>query len=216
MPVRKVPKNYLSVTGIFSSKKNAATPAFESILEKELMVLLEFDEEVAGFDEQPVRVPVPGQPRPYTPDIFIEYRTPPSGSETRKPSLAEVKHTDFLEKNADEYAPKFAAAEKYASDRGWEFKVITEKDIRIPRLYNLKFLKAYRENEVTPEECAQVINAVEALGGVISLQRLLTELANTDSAKLIWISIIWTMVCKKLLHLNLDEPFSSDPELWVE
>jgi hypothetical protein len=216
MPVRKIPRNYLFVTGIESSKKNTTTPAFESILEKELMVLLEFDEEVAAFEEQPVRVPVVGHPRPYTPDIFVEYKSLESGKEARKPMLGEVKHTDSLAKDAEKLAPKFVAAEQYAADRGWEFKVITEKDIRIPRLYNLKFLKAYRATEVTQEECTRVVDAVVAHGGATSLQRLLAELANSDDAKLMWITIIWSMVCKKLLHLNLDKPFGSNPELWVE
>lgn len=40
MPVRKIPKNHLVVTGSFVSRKNGQMDAFESLLEKEYMLLL--------------------------------------------------------------------------------------------------------------------------------------------------------------------------------
>ena len=54
MPVRKIPKNYLSVTGAFSSRKNGKSLGYESLLERDLMILLEFDDAVERFEEQPV------------------------------------------------------------------------------------------------------------------------------------------------------------------
>ena len=43
MPVRKIPKNHLHVTGSFASRKNGLMGSFESLLEKEYMLLLDFD-----------------------------------------------------------------------------------------------------------------------------------------------------------------------------
>ncbi|MFZ6751978.1 hypothetical protein ACO0KY_01285 [Undibacterium sp. Dicai25W] len=60
MLVRKTPKNRLVVTGSFASSKNGQMDAFESLLEKEYMLLLEFDERVLRFDPQPVAITVPG------------------------------------------------------------------------------------------------------------------------------------------------------------
>lgn len=57
MPVRKIPKNYLSVTGGFASRKNGRMLGFESPLERDYMILLEYDDLVERFEEQPVRVP---------------------------------------------------------------------------------------------------------------------------------------------------------------
>jgi hypothetical protein len=134
MAVRKIPKNYLVVTGSFSSRKNAQMDAFESLLEKEYMLLLDFDDRVERFEPQPVTIPVPGVPKGYTPDVLVKYFPDTASGGPRKPLLTEIKHTDELLRNAEKYAPKFAAAARYVSERGWEFRVTTQLDIRTPRL----------------------------------------------------------------------------------
>lgn len=74
MPVRKIPKNYLFVTGGYSSRKNEEMDAFESLLEKDYLLLLDFDDGVDAFEVQPVRIPVPGVPKGYVPDVLVKYR----------------------------------------------------------------------------------------------------------------------------------------------
>jgi hypothetical protein len=51
--------------------------AFESPLEKEYLLLLEFDETVERFVVQPVTVPVPGVVRGYTPDVLVYFLPDP-------------------------------------------------------------------------------------------------------------------------------------------
>jgi hypothetical protein len=150
MPVRKIPKNYLVVTGSFASRKNDQMDEFESLLEKEYMLLLDFDERVERFEAQPVKIPVPGISKGYTPDVLVHYLPNPVSGSVPNPLLTEVKHTDDLKRNADKYAPKFAAAEQYALEYGWDFRVTTQVDIRIPRLANIKFLREYRN--ISPTE----------------------------------------------------------------
>ena len=111
MPVRKIPKNYISVTGTFSSAKNGNSLGYESLLERDMMILLEFDDAVERFEEQPVKVPlvINGKKRkPYVPDILIHYRSASSG-EIPRPVLGEVKLTEDLKKHKIKYAPKFEA-----------------------------------------------------------------------------------------------------------
>src|SRR5690349_2532328 len=109
MAARKIPKNYLVVTGSFASRKNAQMDAFESLLEKEYMLLLDFDEHVERFEAQPVTIPVQETSRGYTPDVLVHYLPDPLSGAMRKPVLTEIKHTDDLHRNAEKYAPKFAA-----------------------------------------------------------------------------------------------------------
>ena len=142
MPVRKIPKNYLGVTGAFASVKNGRMLGFESLREKDLFVQLEYDDDVLAFEEQPVRIPLSGKGRSYVPDVVIHFRQK-SSSKVRKSILAEVKTTKDLEKNKAKYANKFVAAERLASSRGRVFKTRTEKDIRNQRLKFLKFLREY-------------------------------------------------------------------------
>jgi hypothetical protein len=134
MPVRKIPKNYLCVTGSFASRKNGQMGGFESLLEKEYMLLLDFDDSVERFEEQPVTVPVPGITKGYTPNVLVHFWSDSATGHFRPPLLTEVKHSDDLKKNAEKYARKFAAAKQYAAERGWEFRITTEKNIRTPRL----------------------------------------------------------------------------------
>lgn len=160
MAVRKIPKNYLFVTGGYSSRKNEEMDAFESLLEKDYLLTLDFDDAVAKFEVQPVRIPVPGFPKGYVPDVFVEYRPDPQTGEIRKPSLVEVKSAEDLVRNAEKYAPKFAAARQYAEERGWEFRTVDQNEIRSPRLANLKFLREYRNFSPSSDDICEFFQLV--------------------------------------------------------
>ena len=56
MPVRKIPKNYRSVTGTFPSYKNKRNIFYESLLERDFYLLLEFNDDVISYEEQPFRI----------------------------------------------------------------------------------------------------------------------------------------------------------------
>jgi hypothetical protein len=204
MPVRKIPKNYLCVTGSFASRKNGRMGGFESLLEKEYMLLLDFDDNVESFEEQPVTIPVPGVVRGYTPDVLVRFRADPATNQTRPPLLTEIKHSDDLKKNADKYAPKFAAATQYVIVRGWEFGLTTERDIRTPRLANLKFLREYRNIAPAEEDRALVLRLMEEADGTSSLQDLLKQLAAGDEEQLYWLPVIWNLVLMRRLITDLD------------
>jgi hypothetical protein len=210
MPARKIPKNHLSVTGSFASRKNGHMGGFESLLEKEYMLLLDFDETVEGFEEQPVTIPVPGVPRGYTPDLLVRFRAGLSGDALRAPLLTEIKHTDDLKKNGAKYANKFAIAEQYVVERGWEFSIRTEKDIRTPRLGNLKFLREYRNFEPAREECDRVLRAIKANGGESSQNDLVRQLTKNDDDTLGLLPVIWNLVLTGKIATNLDVTITGD------
>lgn len=206
MPVRKIPKNHLCVTGKFASRKNRQMGGFESILEKEYMLLLDFDDSVERFEEQPVTVPVPGVARGYTPDVLVQFRADSITGKTRPPLLTEVKHSDDLTKHAEKYSVKFAAATSYALERGWEFGITTESEIRTPRLTNVKFLREYRNIHPTETDCTRLIELMRKSGSTTSLPSLLDVLAPTPEHQLHWLPVIWNMVLKKQLVVDLDLP----------
>ncbi len=214
MPVRKIPKNYLFVTGGYSSRKNEEMDAFESLLEKDYLLLLDFDDSVEAFEVQPVRVPVAGVPKGYVPDVLVKYCPDLQIGTLRKPSLVEVKTAEDLLRNAEKYAPKFAAARQYAEERGWEFKIIDQNDIRTPRLANLKFLREYRNVTPSDIEIRTVLECMTGAVGETSSQSLLDALAPTDDDKLYWLPIIWSMVLTRHLITGMDQPFKNDVPLW--
>ena len=208
MAVRKIPKNHLHVTGKFASKKNGQMGGFESLLEKDYMLLLEFDDAVEGFDEQPVTIPVPGVARGYTPDILVRFFPDTATGQPRSPELTEVKSLDDLRRNKDKYAPKFAAAEEYVRELGWTFNIKTEKDIRTQRLANIKFLREYRNIEPGEDDCAQVLSLALSLNGKAILPDLLAALRRSEDDDLHWLPVIWNMVLNKRLIIDIDVPMS--------
>ncbi|APW41380.1 heteromeric transposase endonuclease subunit TnsA [Rhodoferax saidenbachensis] len=214
MPVRKIPKNYLLVTGGYSSRKNADMGAFESLLEKDYLLLLDFDDSVETFEVQPVRIPVAGIPRGYVPDVLVKYRVDTQTGVTPKPSLVEVKHSDDFARNAEKYVPKFAAARQYAEQQGWEFVTKDQNDIRTPRLANLKFLREYRNVTPSGDDVQAVLDAIGEEGGEATSEALLDILAVTEEERLHWLPIVWSMVLTCHLGADLDTPFQNDVPLW--
>jgi hypothetical protein len=209
MPVRKIPKNHLFVTGGFSSRKNSTMAGFESPLEKDYMLLLEFDNRVASFEEQPLTIPVPGIHKGYTPDLLVRFHSHQITGDCRPPALVEVKHSDDLEKNKDKYAKKFERARNFVDERGWEFEIVTEKEIRIPRLRNLKFLREYRNISPSLGECSRILKTVIRMGNTASVQDLLEELCPDQEQRLRLLPVIWHMVVIQHLVLDLDSEFSN-------
>lgn len=216
MPVRKIPKNHLVVTGSFASRKNAQMDGFESLLEKEFMLLLDFDEHVEGFEVQPVTIPVPGIPKGYTPDVLVYFHLDAISGEVRKPLLTEIKHTDDLKRNAEKYAPKFAAAEQYALENNWEFRVTTQNEIRIPRLANIKFLREYRNIEPSTEDTAKLIHLVKNLSGTATPAALLEQLVVNDDDQLHWLPVIWHSILTHELVADLDKPLDHETILCLD
>lgn len=215
MPVRKIPKNYLFVTGGYSSQKNKEMDGFESLLEKEYLLLLDFDETVASFETQPVRIPVSGVANGYVPDVLVKYNPDQNTGEIFQPLLVEVKHTDDLKKNEIKYAKKFAAAHQYAEQQGWTFEVVDQTQIRTPRLINLKFLREYRNVEPIESDVKRVLTKMKRLTEPVTSNSLLAALAQTDDDRLYWLPVIWHMVLNKQLMVDLNQAFKNDVPLWL-
>lgn len=209
MPVRKIPKNYLCVTGSFASRKNQRMLGFESLLERDFMIQLEFDDSVERFEEQPVKIPLQnkGKKTRYVPDILIHYRT--LGAKVKKPVLAEIKSRTDLEKNKVKYAPKFSAAKQFALQQNWQFRVIDDTAVRIPCLPNLKFLREYHLITPDSKDVDLVLDALAEVGGWIELETFLDNLCKTDKDRLRLLPVIWHLVAIKQIATDLDKPFSS-------
>jgi len=215
MPVRKIPKNYLSVTGVFSSAKNGKSLGYESLLERDLMILLEFDNTVERFEEQPVKIPVVvngKKVKPYTPDILIHYR-PLSSGETPRPVLGEVKDTNDLKKNKAKFASRFDAASLYADERGWDWRKFTEKDIRSDYLENLKFLREYHSAEPDAALLNEVIFYLKNSRGSVPLESLLQGLCQTVDRQLHIVPAIWHLLVTKHIVANLKKPLDMNTKL---
>lgn len=216
MPVRKIPKNYLFVTGYHSSPK--AVPdggaGFESPLEKDFMLLLDFDDRVAQYEGQPVKVPL-SKGRGYVPDILVMYVPGPDEVPLSPHELVEVKASSDLAENADAYAEKFEAAEVYAQERGWRFVIKTESDIRTLRLETIKFLRGYKRHSLSPVHRDRIVTCLSEMGGRCTSEILLAQVAPTPADRGDWIPSIWSLVAAGEVLLNMDGGISGNIQLWL-
>lgn len=202
------------VTGIFSSAKNGKSLGYESLLERDLMILLEFDNAVQGFEEQPVKISykvVGKAKKQYVPDILIRYQS--SSGVVERTVLGEIKHTDDLKKNKAKYAPKFEAAKIFATEQGWEWQIFTEKDIRTPFLENLKFLREYHSAEPDISLQNEVITCLQRARGSVTVDSVLEQLCPTDDRKLLVVPALWHLVASKRIATNLQKPLDFNTKL---
>src|SRR6266705_3305876 len=167
MPVRTVPKNYRSLTGLVPNTRTQSMTAFESSLERDFFLLLDFNPDVEFFEEQPVKIvyhDANGRRRTYTPDVLVRYRNDRPPARHIKPLLCEVKYRDDLRQHWVAYRPKFRAAGRYARQQGWRFRVVTERHIRTPYLDNVKFLRSYQAMAINASYRTWLLNTLLELG----------------------------------------------------
>jgi hypothetical protein len=138
--------NRRSLTGLIASRKNSRMVASESSLERDFMLLLDFDRDVDRYEEQPVKIEyrdAKGSKRTYTPDVLVYYRQDISPEKLNSPLLCEVKYRKDLFENWKDNKPKIRAGRAYAREQGWRFQIFTEREIRTPYLENARFLRQY-------------------------------------------------------------------------
>jgi hypothetical protein len=205
MSVRKIPKNHVHVTGRHAAQKSEADADFESMLEAEHLLLLDHDIGVKAYEVQPVNIPVPGVPRGYVPDAFVEFH-PDSDGVIAAPEIREVKSTLDLEINEAKYKPKFESARLFCEKRGWSFKIITEHEIRTPRLSNVKFVRAY-ESQHHPQEMVDTVLCQMAALGQTDSDALLNSISTDLDDQLHWMPVLWHLVAKRRIAVDWDIAF---------
>lgn len=207
MPVRKIKPGYCNLTARIPSKKLDRMADAESSLERDFIFLLEHDENVRHFEEQPLTIQYGNQQ--YTPDVLVEY------SDNSK-IIYEVKYRSELAKNWDKLKPKYRAAISYCRNQGIRFKLITDIEIRTPLLKNIEFLSHF----------SRTISPVESATGKVLLDNLLNFesssprelLAACFSSKLKQAEaapILWRLISRGVIQTNLEHPLSMHSPLTV-
>jgi len=216
MPVRKIPKNYRSVTGLVASELNAKQTAFESTLERDFMLLVEFDPDVLTYEEQPVRIDylsADGQARHYTPDILATYRQIPNSTTLKPPLLAEIKYRRDLFEQWQELKPKFRAARRYAKEQGWNFKIITEVEIRTPYLKNVKFLRQYQRRPLNLDGADLLLQKVSELRST-DPESLLASMHQDAQDRAHLLPTLWSLVAQRKIGADLSQPLTMRSLIW--
>jgi hypothetical protein len=212
MPVRKIPKNYRNITGIASRGKSIGKAMFESGLERDFITLLEFNREVDSFEVQPISIEwidSNGKKRSYTPDTLAFYT-----SNSKKPTLFEVKYRSELKSDWQQLKPKFKAALAYARYKGWAFKIMTEKEIRTPQLENAKFLLPFVNRGPQVEDdmdmVAESLRQIQKATPTLLLNKIYQD--EWNKAKLL--PTLWYLVGTHQIGANLNQRLTMTSEIW--
>lgn len=217
MPARSIPKNYQNLTGVVYNSKCKRLSAFESTLERDCLIVLDFDRDVHRYEEQPVTInyDLNGEHRRYTPDVLIHYHTDLPDTVDRIPELCEIKYRDDLRDHWQKYKARFKAARRYAKAQGWRFRIITEREIRTPYLENARFLRPYRDNEADNPHCTLLLERLHALRET-DPQTLIASFYRDRWNQAQVIPALWHLVATGYISTDLTLPLNMHSRLWLD
>jgi hypothetical protein len=217
MPARIVPKNYRHLTGLVYNSRTSTMTAFESSLERDFLLLLDFDPDVEYFEEQPVTILYQddqGRHHRYTPDVFVRFRSDRTASSGPTAVLYEVKYRDDLRQHWREYKVKFKAACRYAKGQGWRFRLMTEREIRTAYLENVKFLRPYRYRNADAEHLTSLLERLRTLRATTPAA-LIVALSDDVWHQAQLLSAVWHLVALRQVGTDLSQPLMMHSPLWA-
>ena len=208
MPVRSIPRSYRSITGRLAGVCPGQSVEHESPLERDCALLFQNHPVTASIESQPVRIEFVApdkkghlRRRPYIPDFLVRFLR---GS-GRAPMLVEVKYHEELTTKHDEYLPKVRATRQYARERGWNYRIYTERHIRGRGhlLRNLKFLQSYRRDGRDALAAKALLSVLATFGGA-SARTLLERCAGVNREKRArFVACLWRMIATHEVRVDL-------------
>jgi hypothetical protein len=191
--------------------------AHESTLERDLLFLLEFDLNVATYEEQPVVIEyqdADGLARTYTPDVLITYRKDVAPAKSMPPLLAEVKYRQDLFADWKVLKPKFKAARRFARERGWHFRILTEQEIRTPFLENARFLLRYQRLEMDWDKAQLLLLMIGELREATP-ESLLMACSADPMERAVLLPMLWHLVAIGTLGCDLNCKLTMHSPIWT-
>lgn len=215
MAVRKLKKSYKNVTGRFYSALLNRLVQFDSLLERDFILLLDMHPAVRWFAEQPLKIIVCREAHDvefYVPDFLINFAPGRFlGRTTGKPWIVETKYCSDLRADWSRIRPKIRAGMREARRRDAQFRIITESRIAAVELANARFLRPYLNAALPPEAVQSVVRVARSvgrttIGGLASVA--MTSGAQLDQA-------IWVALATRLIIAEFDKPFGPETVVWV-
>lgn len=209
MAARKIPKNYRSVTGVFPSFKNKRSISYESLLERDFFLLLEFNEDVSFYEEQPFTIKYfrCGREYKYTPDCLVHYKN----SET-VPCVIEVKFSDEINRDKTFYDLKFKAIEEYIVKNDMNFSLFTELQIRTKFLENAQFLYRFAFLD-RPQKVQVILNNVSE-NSKQTVSDVISRISDNKYEQAEYLPFLWQAVFSRQLFMDLQSPLSNNSLVW--
>lgn len=209
-PVRAIGIQSRSITGTMPDGNR-----YESSLERDFMLLLRFDVAVDVFTPQPLTLKYKGSDgavHKYTPDGLIEWRSDLFVLDSR-PLLVEIKYRESFLGEWRHWRRVARAAKDYAQERGWQFRIFTEREIRTPLLDNARFLLPYLRRTTSAETEQWVLEFLHEL--LESTPETLISLLYKDK----WnqatvLPVVWKLLAERRIGFHANKPLTMDAPIW--
>lgn len=193
MGTREIKKSHIAVTGYFSSYKNKRQINFESKLEHDFYLLLEFDETIKSYQEQPFKVYYIYQDkkRRYTPDTLVNYI-----DSTQK--IFEVKPMFKIKNNIELQEKIELQKQKIKEEKNLELLIFTDENMNKIYMNNIKIIYNFAFIKVNKEIQDKIREELLKLNVPIEVKKLLDILTSTKSDRLKYIPYLWNLVFNNL------------------
>lgn len=199
--VRRITNGGKKVIGKFPSLKMNRAVWWESQLERDYIYYLEIDRDVISYKEQPlkVRYVYDREIHLYTPDFLVV--------KPDKKQVVEVKDEESA--NKEEYKLLFKLVAPILFKEGYEFVLVTDKEIRVdPVLSNIKLLNKYSRTVISSKH---QIDAY-ALFSVVA-ESTIGELARFFSSKGASVQTVYALIYWGILWVDLSKPINSQSKV---
>jgi hypothetical protein len=200
VPVRQVSNRGGNIIGRFPSLKLGRMVDFESLIERDLLFLLDFELDVEFFEEQPLTIEYlwNGKLLSYTPDFHV--------IRNGQNILVECKPEQLVQSARNQR--KIAAARAWCAAEGWIYQLVTDKQLRSGyRLRNVKHLTQFARYDVSPEVRNRVRAFLLATPGPVTMAEVMLNVA-PQQPQSVQIPLYYMAFHHKLI-LPLDEELIS-------
>jgi len=215
IPARKILPSHRSIRSRFPSLKGGRIISPESTLERDFLLICEFDINVARYEEQPVHIDyADGRDKQYyTPDVLVTYRSDILPAMRMQPLLCEIKHWSDLKAEWPAVRRKWRAGRRYAAEHGWKFSVMTEREIRTPYLNNARFLLPYRH---WPLDTAQEQLLLDWMRELRSCdpRTLLAACFRNPRMQATLIPTLWRLLGYRQIWCDFSLPLTMESRIW--
>ncbi len=203
-PVRKssVVRGQPNMPGLWFSSVMRRHVGYESLLERNRMVLLDFAADTAGYLEQPLKLTyrAGGKKRVHTPDLLVWRH---DGSLV----LCNVKSSENLGRGS--FPAQSEACAQFCELERIDYEVLTEPDRQV--LENVRWLSGYWGvgTEDSPAYRAMLERLLDQPGTIGDLIEASGE--HPVVSRPVLFSAIWS----RRFSIDLNEPLSNDTKVWL-
>lgn len=194
VPARTIQRHALTITGRFNMQ--GISHEYESGLELRNMRVACFDAGFARMREQPVTVEYDG--RVYHPDLLVSWK------DGRPNYLQEVKPLARLDQNWSELEAGYLAAEMAAAKRGWEFRIVTDVDLKTPAVCNAVYLLPFRQHSFSAADLSLAEKRAQDYIGK-SIFDLVLSLASELRQRPKWTSVVFHLLATHRIAVDLNQ-----------